>query len=169
MWLPIFSLEGLKYFCCMCLDTGNSFLTNLIMTSIVTETHHLTPPHTSCPFLALLTENLGQFNSPSGAEIGPESIVKEHPAFKRQPHSACRKSLTAVKNKVNARIKFRINNDNKKPSKVEWGSTTEARGLNSGWNRDTVTGSSRAPLSLRPCSVNKQTRKNRVEAPTRAP
>lgn len=48
------------------------------------------------------------------------------------------------------------------------GAQKEAPGLDFGWSGDTVTGSSRATLSPRPCSINKQLRKSRVEAPTRA-
>lgn len=96
MWkkkLPSLSLQGLKSFYSVCLDTGNSFLTNLISTSIVTAN----PLFLSLPRSLFVTEALGQFNSPSGAEIGPKRSVKVHPAFKRQQPSACHKSRSAVK------------------------------------------------------------------------
>lgn len=48
------------------------------------------------------------------------------------------------------------------------GAQKEAQGLDFGWIGDTVTGPSTAPLSLRPCSENKQLRNSRAEVPTHA-
>lgn len=48
------------------------------------------------------------------------------------------------------------------------GAQKEAQGLDFGWIGDTVTGSSRAPLSLKTCSENKQLRNSSAEAPARA-